>query len=480
MSVEYFSIEPLNRSTNSQYSYDSGTPLIQFQIGDVEKYLLGQSVRLSFDFKIKKSGLIDTTSGTQATISQSCGLQSIIQQLDLSSFKTNTMLESCRNYNRCMSTLIGSGFNDELELCDNGTNQGYAQNQQYVSQSVGTMGTNGNKTLENYTIPLYSGLLQGTEVYLGQSGIKGMVISINLAPSSDVLQRLTDGDTSLYEYSLSNVRLIGKYYNPTDEEFRAKRIKSRFMDSYSDMVMRENGKSPSVDELNTAWSELSNMNLPNAPPYSYYSLSGYVESLNSSLSTHNMNLGLSKVRSVFMNFIPSSFINNLDEDGMSGRNIVDSGNNIMPIVNYKVSRNGVIFPNRFDITSNAENSMNADQTTTNDRRASMYQSLINAIKPMYENHYSSGSYKNAIDSQLQFYGGSTSDKLVSKTAGLGVNFSNLSDNGVDFSFSPLQFEIQTRLKNNSPATSPVHHTIYVFAINQNTLVFDNNSVRVIT
>ena len=174
-----------------------------------------------------------------------------------------------------------------------------------------------------------------------------------------------------------------------------------------------------------------------------------------------------------MNFMPSSFINNIAQDSQVPRNITDSNGKITPVINFKTSRAGVLFPNRFDLTSNSENNMTTD-LTTNDRRSPMYQCLVNSVKPFYENHYSSGSFKNAISSVDQFFGVVADDKMVAKTIGLGVNFSNISNVGVDFSFAPLQFEIQTH-----NTASPVNHTIFLFCINRNTLVFEGNNVRVL-
>ena len=79
-----------------------------------------------------------------------------------------------------------------------------------------------------------------------------------------------------------------------------------------------------------------------------------------------------------------------------------------------------------------------------------------------------------MDSTDQFFGVVASDMVVAKTQGLGINFSNISNVGVDFSFAPLQFEIVTKNDN-----APVNHTIFLFAINRNTLVFEGNNVRVL-
>jgi hypothetical protein len=388
-SIEYFSIEPLNRSTTGIFSYDNGAPVIQFAVGDVEKYLIGNSVRMSFDFKVKNAGTdAAVTSSQECGVSSSCGLHSCIQQL----------------------------------------------------------------------------------VFLGQNGLKGLKLNINLAPSSNVITRLTGSAT--YTYEISNVRLIGQYYNPSPDEFSAGRIKSGFISSYEG-IQRANGRSASSDELETAWSEAVDMGNggANQPPYEYYSITGFVDSLNSNQSSHSLNLGLSKVRSVFMNYIPSSYINNFAYDGMAPRHFVDDAGNLAPVVNYKVSRSGVLFPNRFDTTTNSRGHMT--NGTTNDRRSAIYQSLINAVKVFYDNHYQSGNFSNALDSRKQFYGYETADTIVTKTAGLGMNFSNISSVGVDFSFSPLQLEIETLLTGG-----PVNHTIYLFAINKNTLMFSGNSVRV--
>jgi hypothetical protein len=468
MSIEYFDIQALNRSTTGTFSYDSGSPVLQFAVGDVEKYLIGNSLRLSFDFKVFNTNGTQVSTAEEVAISSSCGVHSIIQQLDISSYKSNLMLESIRNYGRMVSTLYNAGFADDSELLDKGTHEGVCQSQRWNNQNVGIK-TSSMTSSSNYSIPLYSGLLMSQPVYLGQNGLRGLKININLAPSSNVIQRLTGSAT--YTYEISNVKLIGQYYNPTDEEFTAGRIKSSFISSYEG-VMKGQGMRPSAEELETAWTEVVDMGGMGTPPYEYYSITSYVDSLNSNQSSHSLNLGLSQVRSVFMNFIPSSFINNFAEDGMVCRNFEDSAGVLAPIINFKTSRAGVLFPSRFDITTNAEGQMTA--YTTNDRRSAIYQGLVNAVKVFYENHYQSGSYKNVVDSRRAFFGLDGGDKLASKTQGLGVNFSNVSNVGVDFSFSPFQFEIQTKIEN-----APVNHTIYIFAVNKNTLVFQDNNVRVL-
>tara|TARA_Y100000004_G_scaffold95849_1_gene107318 strand:+ start:3517 stop:4926 length:1410 start_codon:yes stop_codon:yes gene_type:complete len=468
MSIEYFDIQALNRSTTGTFSYDGGSPVLQFAIGDVEKYLIGNSLRLSFDFKVFNTNGTQVETAEEVGISSSCGVHSIVQQLDISSYKSNLMLESIRNYGRMVSSLYNCGFADDSELLDKGTNEGICQSQRWNNQNVGIK-TAAMTSSTNYTIPLYSGLLMSQPVFLGANGLRGLKININLAPSSNVIHRLTGSAT--YTYEISNVKLIGQYYNPTDEEFAAGRIKSSFISSYEG-VMRSQGQRPSAEELETAWTEVVDMGGMGTPPYEYYSITSYVDSLNSNQSSHSLNLGLSQIRSVFMNWIPSSYINNFAYDGMVCRDFVDSGGVLAPVVNFKTSRAGVLFPSRFDITTNAEGQLTA--YTTNDRRSAIYQGVVNAIKVFYENHYQSGSYKNAIDSRRAFFGLDGGDKMASKTQGLGVNFSNVSNVGVDFSFSPFQFEIQTLITN-----APVNHTLYIFAINKNTLVFQNNNVRVL-
>jgi hypothetical protein len=467
MSVEYFNIEPINRSTSGVYSYDNGSPVIQFAIGDVEKYLIGQSLRIQFDFTIKNNAGGAVT-GTEVGVSSSNGLHSVFQQVDISSYKSNLMLESIRNYNKCVTTLYNAGFCDQEELVDRGTNEGVSPSQQFNNENVGIY--NIANQAQSFTLPLYTGLLQSQPVFLGQNALMGLKINLNLAPSSNVLARETGSAT--YTYELSNVRLIGMYYNPTEDEFVAGRIKSSFISKYEGM-MRAQGVNPTSDELETAWSDVQDISQGKSqPPYEYYSISGFVDSLNSANSSHSLNLGLSRVRSVFMNFMPSTYINNFAYDSQVARNFTDDGGNITPVTEFKTSRAGVLFPCRFNLTSNA--SQNISNYHINDRRSAMYQSLVNAVKPFYENHYQSGSFKNALDSTQQFFGVVADDTLVAKTQGLGINFSNISNVGVDFSFAPLQFEIVTKNDN-----APVNHTIFLFAINRNTLVFEGNNVRVL-
>ena len=481
MSVEYFSIEPANRSTSDSYSYDDGTPTIAFHIADQEKYLIGNSVRLSFDVEIQKAdGTKLDGSGTQAGFSSSNGLHSIIQQIDISSFKSNVMLESVRNYNRCVSTLMNCGFSDQEEITDQRTNEGVSLSQEYNFHNVGNSNKSGttatdNQYDSNYCIPLYTGLLMSQPIFLGQTALKGMKIVLNLAPSNNALVRFDrSSDTTIYKYVLRNVKLIGQYYNPTDEERTAGKIKSLFQDSYSSM-MRSQGVNPTQDMLETAFSEQVDMGreMGSMPPYTFNSITGFVDSLNSNTSSHSINMGLSNVVSVFVNFCKSSDINNLSADGQSCRFLVDSADVLAPITKLVWSRNGVLYPYKYDLTSNAD--ANFNDGSTGDRRAGIFRSVVDAVKPFRSNHYEVGNYTNNINHLVQFYGVVGVDTLNCRCAGVGVNFSgHLSGSGQDFRFQPLQFQIDSKVKN-----SPTNHTLYLFAINRQTITFNNNQVQVI-
>ena len=475
MSVEYFSVEPLNRNTSNTFSFEEGSPTIQFALADTEKYLVGNSVRLSFDLQLQTLAGSNVITGTECGISSSAGVHSLFQQVDLSSYKQNIQLESIRNYHKMTSTLLNSGFMDEEEITDKGTNEGLSNSQSYNNVNVGQKSAS-VRGKQSFTIPIYTGLLMSQPIYLGQAGLKGLKLSLLLLPSSSLITRL--GGSTSYKAVLSNVRLIGQYYNPTDEEMRAGKIKSLFMDSVSN-TMRQQGLRPTQDELDTAWSESVEMgNVMGVAPYTFNSISGYVDTLNSNNSSHSLNLGLGNVISVFANFTPSEFVNNYAHDSVAPRDLIDSGNVICPITNLKWSRAGVLYPYRFDVESNAnDNNFDASGKRTSDRRANIYQGVVDAVKPFYSNHYVSSSYKNSIDTQHQFYGVIGTDTLYSKGAGIGVNFSNLSGSGVDFKFQPLQFEIQSRLKSGNTIRPT---TIYLFAVNRQTITFDNGNVNVLS
>ena len=85
MSNRYIEILPSNISSTDDAGYSKGTPLIQFNIGSQDTYLIGSTLRLNGAFSRTGSNV------TKSCIDPALGVYSIIDQLLISSNKTFCM-----------------------------------------------------------------------------------------------------------------------------------------------------------------------------------------------------------------------------------------------------------------------------------------------------------------------------------------------------------------------------------------------------
>jgi hypothetical protein len=432
-------IVPSNQTSTGTMSYVSGNPVIQFIIGEQDRLLVGNSVRLVGDFQVffNSAGDIATSDGVANTggtlrMSESLGVYSVIDQLVIKSQATHQTIEEIRHYPRFLGSYLpvttssndGIGHLSETALITPA----------YTSQKFGVVDIKSmNNSANSFAINLPCGLFNGANPIPlqanGEGGLGGLLVEIHLAPDSNVLfDALGGGDTTGSYYQLKNVRLVAEAVTPDPRE-----------------------------------------RLPPANTFEYNSISSYFTTFNSGNAIVNFNLGLSRVLGVFGNIVPASFINNTDRNGLALTNPLnsDGGLTSAEIQQLIFTRGGERFPLDYNIDTPQKSRSSDTQVDSQITR-----NYMNAIKQFAKLHRTQISpvntkYTTGTDAVTNFKpdGGSV--------FGVGVAYDVISGDGVDFSNVNWGCNMSLNLTTDSP------NAFYLFVHSKNTLAFSRDGISVV-
>ena len=317
-SLKRFEIAPMNQSSgSSSFSYREGNPLIQFEIGAEDLYLLSHTLRLNFQLDLtdgagntpNNNNQVPATGLAEVLLNNRIGCAGVIENITISNLQNNT-LEYCRAYPRLLSSLISAGA-------------GWGDYSGYLTQ---TFGASANKEVQgrlcNKTIqvsqPLLCGIfLNGESIPLSfRSGTGGLRISLMLAPSIQALFGSTPATTNNSYYTLSNISLTGQYGVP------------------------QGGVLPPIKSL--GFSAYQN----------FYSV------INNNDNTQQISPSLAAVVSQFSNFVPTEHISSYAQDGYKTTPLLNKGTavgnpqvNDAPVSGISFLRSGTQYPLRFKIDS---------------------------------------------------------------------------------------------------------------------------------
>lgn len=408
MSNRYIEILPSNISSTDTAGYSSGTPLIQFNIGSQDTFLIGSTLRLNGAFTRKGGGVSDSC------VDPALGVYSIIDQLLISSNKTNQTIEHIRNYNRFLASYIPA-TTSENDL--NGhMNMSSLSSLSYTHQ-------NSDESLE-FSIPLPCGVLLGRNpIPLSDTwGIKGLNLTINLAPDSNVFFSVGGSDVSGVTYELDNLKITAEVQQPPP------------------------------DQLATLMKQTANS-------FEYNSISSYYAVVNNNHATVNINLGLKRVLSVFCNFITASNINNFSANGMETLDIRQDNDKDAPLTDVVFTKGGVRFPLDYDIVT-----VQRDDSNNDSADGQIIRNFLNSVRPF-----------SKLDRTL--YSNITSSQLKAKSSslyGVGVAYDTISNQGVDFSADQFAMVLQSMLNSNNPTAA------FIFAHAKNTCLISPQGIQVLS
>eukprot|EP01051_Picozoa_sp_SAG22_P014811 SAG22_NODE_1849_length_3446_cov_3.782791_3_plen_233_part_01 len=206
MSIRYIDVLPSNLSTTQDAGYSQGSPLIQFNIGSQDAFLLGSTVRLNGT--LTRSG----TNKDHAQWDPALGMYNVIEQLIVSSNQTSQTIEHIRNYNRFMASFMQvTSSKDDLLGHMNSSSLTTTQETQCLKIP---------DAAAHFSIPLPCGLMLGRNpIPLSSAwGVKGVNITLHLAPDSNVFFSTTSDSADGVVYKLSDVRLTAELQVPPPDQ----------------------------------------------------------------------------------------------------------------------------------------------------------------------------------------------------------------------------------------------------------------------
>ncbi len=451
--VEKAEIFPLNPPSDG-YSFKKGFPIIQFQIANQDKYLNASSVRLNGKFKLQKPGGGQPTnlsggdpSSNGIALNSRVGIPSCIQQITLAT-QSNQTLEVVRGYGRYLASVVPT-THSQSDM-DSVLTQGNP-----ASASRGFVGAHSVNNEVSFSIPLRTGLLNsGQPIPLGNNGLRGMLINLELAPDSHVISGYSTFDeTGVETKQLFSPIATGAFYELSELSM-----------TYDLLIPDESGRQM--------------MSSPATGQFVYNSISQLYGVLNSSDQTQNYNLGTSNTLSVFHSFIPTTFINNYSQDGFSTGRLANSngGQFDADAVVKRVSyiRGGTRFPLDYSLEVEEEALQARPQTQLETK-------FMDAIKPLSSANHSliSLQTQNSVPDKIGFEQTPTPEKSATladpkPVFGCGVNFDPLTRVGVDFKNTNYGIRIESGLDGASP------NSIFTYVVAKNTLTYSPNGIMVST
>ena len=423
-SNQHLEIIPSNITSDGTLSFKNGQPVIQFIIGEQERYLIGQSLRLT------------GKSATGLRMNEQLGIYSCFNELHISSQKTAQSIETIRHYPRMMSSYLGvtSSLQDGISHL----NETALIDMNFALQQRGVVENPTQLTTKNsFCCPLVCGLLNGTKpIPLSNAwGVGGLDISIHLSPDSNVFfsnSSATTGIANAY-YELSDVKLICE-------------------------VM-----TPAPDQLSQIMKQTQNV-------FEYNSIVSQYNTINSRNGVLNFPLGVSKCMGVFMNFVPASHINNLAYDGTATLPPTNNDGTRAEVTQIIFTRGGERFPLEYNLDT-----IQKDATGNERMDAQLVRNYMNAVMGFTKIERTNVSPFN------NFYEDYGDDYLYSKEVteggvkfGVGVNYDQISGAGVSFKDVPFGLQMISDISTDSP------QGVFLFAHCKNTVVSTPQGIQVIS
>lgn len=448
MSNQYLEIVASNTTSTGTLSYKNGQPVISFIIGEQERFLLGNSLRLTGNFAVLSDDATLGSANNRLWMDGRTSIYSTIDQLVIKSQKTNQTIEHIRNYNRFMASYLSV-------TSDKGDAMSHLNNSACTIPSpnmikYGTAGLAGaaGGIVDNevnlgdapnpFCLDLPCGLLSGTgPIHLsGEWGVGGLLVEIHLAPDSNVLFDEQEAAANIANafYEFKNVTLTCEVQRPTPEQRSA---------------LSKRGGSGGTFEYN--------------------SISSYYTTINSTNAIINFSLGLSRVLGVFCNFIGANQINNRAFNGMTTWYPLNANSNIATINQLVFTRGGERMPLEYNIDTlqrtDATNLFPDEQITRN---------YINAIQSFFKNTRNSITPQNmrmtdggAFAVRNQYVNGGCA-------FGVGIAFDTISNEGIDFRTTNFGINMDMDLTSDNP------NAVYMFVHSKQTLVFNQSGIQVVT
>ena len=434
-------IQPSNHPSGARISYKDGNPVISFVIGEQQRYLIGSSLR--FTGNISYYSAPDGDFGTPVeftddiNVSPKLSTYSILDQIVLSSQKTNNVIEHVRHYGRYLSSFLpvshsSHEMNSALGNTANITTNYRANQIQLVANANGSSATDREFRGNSFCLSLPTGFLSsGQEIGLSGEGwgVGGLQVDLHLSSDAQVFNASKTQFPNVF-YQLTDVQLIAELRNP------------------------------GMDELSRLMSQKSAV-------MEYNAISSYFSQIASSNAVLNFRLGLSRVLGGFINFIPSQYLNNLEYDSFQTTPLINdlATSDIAEIKQVIFTKGGERLPLMWNLNANVKD--NSESHISDPQIVRNYMNSFSKFmdidatmqSPLTNNRIGFSDQADFVDAGLQF--------------GLGFTYDDLSGNGIDMRTENFGLQMDTGL------TSGLSHGVFLFIRSKQTLVMNANGLQVI-
>ena len=406
---KYLSILPDSIPSSGKVSFSRGTPIVTITLGRQDAVLDLASLRLSGDLDIwsNAAGTVHPSAANSTKLlgSHKLGIYGAIDQLVFRHAETKQVIEHLRFAGRFMSSMLPCMASVSDVTSHLGESALIMPNYQSYRDNVVR-----NTAASPFTIPLVSGLTLGaTSIPLDKLPLE---IEIHLASESQFFHT-TDGttaDSANAFYELSNLELTCE--------------------------VAVGAPSPDKGQL------------------VFNSITSYFSTLESTNAIINFNLGLSKVLSAFVNFVPSSFVNNLGQDGyLTYMPSLASagGGQLANLRTISFLKNGERFPSSFEVDS-----VRSATNLTSVVDPQVISGFLGSIVPQRAHDRTSVGPENTNRNYV------VNNSLVNgyrvmpdsgAAYGVGVLYDQLDSQGEDFSNSQFSIQMTNELTDGNPISA---------------------------
>ena len=433
---EYLMLNPVNATSGGEYSANSGLPLIKFDISSADMPTLLDCSQLRISGKIT----VNTQAGGSIANTEnhfydgSTGrFSNLVDMVTISSKRLNQVVERVNNYSRIVPSLI-SGLHNGNDIHTALYHEGDHVATSFLSRHVIAAGSGLASKGKTFSSPLYCGVLNsGQDLDISKNGMGGLVIEILLKPSVSCIFG-SDASTS------SDVVVV------------------------SDLIL-------TVPQYSLSGA-MAQSRMANQSQFSFNSLSSIFQVVNSSTSVVALTPGLSRVSSIFMNFI------NSNEIGNQLFNSCRLGN-VGEVRELRFSKNGRLYPISFRLETDEQNNNALSTDNKYTARCMIDRNYIEAlnIKRYYKTNRTSLAWNDWQSGVVNRSQAQNRDGTEPGTAdGMGILF-DAYGSGEDLSQTIWSFELEAS-STDLDGSAAKSQGVYIVMLNKNTIFMSPGSIEV--
>ena len=444
----YLQLRPDNVDPNQTISFKSGHPVLSFTIQSQNAILDPRSIRINGELSIFRNNTVPPLPVTNAdaiqiTMDNRLGIFGMMDQLVIRHNKSKQICENIQHYNKYMSTYLGMTSSLIGDLA------GHLNETCLIQPNSKSMFENVvcNGLKKSFSAHLPCGFLQsGNAINLLPNSFGGFQIEIHLSPDSNCLftrDGTIDGTVSDAHYELSNLNLSCEVHDiPADQ--------------------------------------MAEMNSQTSGALEFNSISSLYTSINTSNAQLQFNLGLKKLQSAFMTFIPSDYINTLQQNGLATLYPSNSDETLVKFSRVQFLRGGKKYPVEFDMTGNTAAATNRSITGNNSGSfvtadSQLAKQFAQSVIPEFMLDRSSFSNRNLNrDHTISGLNSITGYKQVpdgGASFGLGMRYSQY-QSGQDFSAEQWGVSLDSDLTSDHP------QSVYLFFKARYVLAWNESGVQI--